>query len=1025
MLWNQKIANLFVAEATMAKLNRMEDNPVGVGTGNYKEHQLFLTQPLHAAIVPINGLMKADDFGEDSQKAKPFDDNDSGSSSRGHKNRIQKIDPSDAVYHEDAPSAMFVPHEDHPLSRSTCQENSTRVVPILRNPESRSVNTPARAMNHHSAACCSCQCSWLFSPIKPKPHPFFFFDPFCRDLLRCRCLMNCSFGNRKYSMMCDEDCPQTVFLLANTLKDSLPYLPPAMHQSRSRDVDSRNLIMNHYTTYSPMASSATLPGYDSEKCNTCDENIRDNSSAMRPPIYTSVARPSCNHVSNYNDKKTLSESTLVDVPFHNAMVHNHRHPSDFCSTLPSYSSQTVYPTTESDCGTSHSLNRRYSSRDNSNNTLTSTGCYNSNSLNHFSSDQCSPCHDSDLVTSCAEMDSGSFYHVVPDDCVDRINSMKKNGDLTGNVKDILKNENYFYFLKGINHSPNSTIRCLDLPYEEGHDKSYDDSLDIGSVVEIIIKGEPNYGVIKWIGTIPEYQNGQKKIAGIELASCTDGALNGRRLFECPPRKGFFVQLNKCLKDSRFTESDSILDRSSSAEFGSMDCPVVSGDVSPLSQPEDISTICGKYRGIQGHHNSCYLDATLFSMFSFTPVFDCILHRPYTKNDINQYTKVQQVLKEEIVNPLRRYDVNLFIMCVCVIFTDNIIEDKQHSNLPVLSEIYMSEQTVSGQESYFYQLFVEKDEKIVLPTVQQLFDQSFLASDIKLKEILPIIHAGEKCLIHLNRLQILCTACNAAPRHCHHDRPYILAKSIYFLKVSVSLMWCLGGSFMFADTNAKIWEAIQDNAFIWEQVTLILLLIFLIKIYILPVLFSTRCTRRVPFNRVASDATAIHMDHVPNIFLLSNYTCQCDNAQTLAIIYKLPVLAFLESLKTFNAFYSSTSVQYMWTGSRDHTPIPRIFMELFAVVCIETSHYVAFVKCGTGPDAPWCFFDSMADRRGEQNGYNIPEVVPFKDLKWWLSEEGFNFLLSTKDDKNLPEMPKRLLCDAYMCFYQSPDVMMYR
>ena len=34
------------------------------------------------------------------------------------------------------------------------------------------------------------------------------------------------------------------------------------------------------------------------------------------------------------------------------------------------------------------------------------------------------------------------------------------------------------------------------------------------------------------------------------------------------------------------------------------------------------------------------------------------------------------------------------------------------------------------------------------------------------------------------------------------------------------------------------------------------------------------------------------------------------------------------------------------------------MELFSVVCIATSHYVAFVKCGPGPDAPWCFFDSM-------------------------------------------------------------------
>lgn len=40
------------------------------------------------------------------------------------------------------------------------------------------------------------------------------------------------------------------------------------------------------------------------------------------------------------------------------------------------------------------------------------------------------------------------------------------------------------------------------------------------------------------------------------------------------------------------------------------------------------------------------------------------------------------------------------------------------------------------------------------------------------------------------------------------------------------------------------------------------------------------------------------------------------------------------------------------------------MELFAVMCIETSHYVSFIKCGLGPDAPWCFFDSMADRKGK-------------------------------------------------------------
>ena len=41
------------------------------------------------------------------------------------------------------------------------------------------------------------------------------------------------------------------------------------------------------------------------------------------------------------------------------------------------------------------------------------------------------------------------------------------------------------------------------------------------------------------------------------------------------------------------------------------------------------------------------------------------------------------------------------------------------------------------------------------------------------------------------------------------------------------------------------------------------------------------------------------------------------------------------------------------------------MELVAVVCIETSHYVSFVRCGDSPRAPWGFFDSMADRQGKE------------------------------------------------------------
>ena len=64
-------------------------------------------------------------------------------------------------------------------------------------------------------------------------------------------------------------------------------------------------------------------------------------------------------------------------------------------------------------------------------------------------------------------------------------------------------------------------------------------------------------------------------------------------------------------------------------------------------------------------------------------------------------------------------------------------------------------------------------------------------------------------------------------------------------------------------------------------------------------------------------------------------------------------------------------------------------------------------------------------QGEQNGYNIPEVISVPNLPLWLSEEGSKELNERYlSDKSLPEHAKRLFCDGYMCMYQT-DVLMYR
>ena len=62
---------------------------------------------------------------------------------------------------------------------------------------------------------------------------------------------------------------------------------------------------------------------------------------------------------------------------------------------------------------------------------------------------------------------------------------------------------------------------------------------------------------------------------------------------------------------------------------------------------------GKNKGIQGHHNSCYMDSTLFAMFAFCDVFDVALHRKARKDALDDYGEVQRLLRENIVNPLRK------------------------------------------------------------------------------------------------------------------------------------------------------------------------------------------------------------------------------------------------------------------------------------------------------------------------------------------------------------------------------------
>lgn len=485
--------------------------------------------------------------------------------------------------------------------------------------------------------------------------------------------------------------------------------------------------------------------------------------------------------------------------------------------------------------------------------------------------------------------------------------------------------------------------------------------EIGSMVEVELEGQPFFGVIKWIGYVAGYD---QPIAGLELEEEVpnggDGMFANKRYFTCSSRRSIFRPIAQLKKDSRFTSSDNngtgqptnesgpstsghqqsddyphsnhnsssnyasnfansdnhnSEDACSSDQvdgvFGSIECPRVEGNIAPLSGSQVIKNLCGKNRGIQGHHNSCYMDATLFAMFTCSSTFESLLQRPASRNDIADYSEVQHVLKEDIVNPLRH---NYYVRADRVMKLRKLLEKlspvvqgltseekdpEEFINL-LLGDIFKTEPFLklsSGLESYLYQLFVEKDEQLMLPTVQQLFDQSFLTSDIKLNEI-------PNCLI----LQL--------PRYGKQFKMYNRVIPSLYLDITDVLdnsprQCSICGELAHLECKkcfSSFGEGLVSTAFCFT------------------------CSNKV------HSISGLRSDHK------------------------------ITKLNIPSEFIEFTKKRYLASGqskkSKFSMPIERVYMDLFAILCIETSHYVCFVKCGTGSDAPWCFFDSMADRKGE-------------------------------------------------------------
>ncbi|XP_042256650.1 ubiquitin carboxyl-terminal hydrolase CYLD [Thunnus maccoyii] len=533
------------------------------------------------------------------------------------------------------------------------------------------------------------------------------------------------------------------------------------------------------------------------------------------------------------------------------------------------------------------------------------------------------------------------------------------------------------------HGPPSPLRTPDYVDAAGEngEAGPEGELEVGSMVEV--NEPPLFGVIRWVGRISGIS---EPVAGIELdqelSAGTDGSYLGERHFRCPANKGLFVKLRNCRRDSRFPAPETPVnqvERCNSIAFAEWGSERVEEHTPPVDGDEARELYQGRKRGIQGHLNSCYLDATLFSLFSCCSSADWALFWPSDPDTDQSSIQAQDLLRCEIVNPLRRFGY------VCASKTMALRRLLEAAN----SDTGFTNQEKDPEEflnKLFQLLRVEPLLKIRSMTHQpqechlyQLFPPSLPPSPSSLSPLSPIDSPVPLSPPPSSRMRVASVQSLLESSFLHAGLKFVEAPSSLLL-----LMPRFGKDF-------KMFDAILPT----------------LSLDITDLLDDT--LRQCSICQAVAEWECLQcyedLDITPGH--LKQY-CQTCNTQ----------------VHSHRKRVSHNPVKVSVPGGPWTTPLycTRQQMSLFAVTCIETSHYVSFVKHGPLP-TDWLFFDSMADREGGENGFNIPQVKACPEVGRYLSlsEEE----LGRVDPASLRESARRLLCDSYMCLYHSPELSLYK
>ncbi|KAM9365577.1 ubiquitin carboxyl-terminal hydrolase CYLD isoform 2-T2 [Pholidichthys leucotaenia] len=499
---------------------------------------------------------------------------------------------------------------------------------------------------------------------------------------------------------------------------------------------------------------------------------------------------------------------------------------------------------------------------------------------------------------------------------------------------------------------------MDVDTVTNSDDLYTD-LTVNSMVEVTLAHSSNaHGIIRWIGSLPDRKETMAGLELEEMVGVSDGTIKGYRYFFCPPKKALFVKLSSCRPDSRFQNISTNHnekfpnpeDTESDLDDGTTGNPET---VPPVSTEQVKELLIGRMKGIQGHCNSCYMDAALFGLFSCSSVLDSLLFKSTTPQD----APIQKTLLKNIVNPLRskgfvegRHVMKLRQQLRKHGYSHSFTTDEKDPeeflivimhHILALDPLLKLSSAGKVQESYCYQIFLDQNHSLVLPTVQQLLEHSLHSAMLKLAEV-------PSCLI----LQM----------------PRFGKKFKMFDKIIPSLE---------LDITDLLSEGPQQC-----------------------VLCGSLAVQECP------DCFK------DSIFSPTGFKVFCEICA--AQVHSHPQrLSHKPSPLNFPKDYVGHSIP---------RSLARDKLELFAVLCIETSHYVSFVKHGPNSH-DWIFFDSMSDREGESDGFNIPEVTPCPEVGTYLEMSPTE--MANQVPREMKGVAKRLFCDAYMYLYQSTSMCLYR